>query len=223
MLRLYDERTGRISDLTCARPGRLVLRVNTGDDLRGQVLADLIRRLCERQRLRVFAFGNGATAALNIGPGLDGEPGGADLSVGEISSRSPAARHVAIGGTASLPRPEEVADRGLDPLALRLVILRRHYRETLDPTWADLEEADRDLRVWRAEMARWAKAPGRPMSSGYVAEADSALSEDLNVPCALRVLRQLADDPAVPPGAKFESFVHLDLTLALDLVRDLGR
>ena len=58
---------------------------------------------------------------------------------------------------------------------------------------------------------------------GYVAEADSALCDDLNVPRALRVLRQLAADPTVPPGAKFESFLHLDLTLALDLVRDIGR
>jgi hypothetical protein len=222
MLRLYDERTGRISDITCARPGRLVLRVNSGGDLRGQVLGDLIRRFCERQRLRVFVFGNGSTAALNIRAGLDGDPPGADLGVGEISSPPPAQRHIAIGGTGPLPAPEEVTARGLDPLALRLVILRRHYRETLDPSWTELEEADADLREWRAEMARWAKAPGRPMSSGYVAEADSALSDDLNVPRALSVLRQLADDPAVPAGAKFESFLHLDLTLALDLVRDIG-
>jgi hypothetical protein len=223
MLRLYDERTGHISDITCARPGRLVIRVNSGDDLRGQVLGDLIRRFCERQRLRVFAFLDGSTAALNIRPGLDGEPPGADLSVGDISSRGSAQRHIEIGGTAPLPGPGEVAARGLDPLALRLVILRCHYRETLDPSWDDLREADSDLREWRAEMAGWAKAPGRPMSSGYVAEADSALSDDLNVPGALRVLRQLAADPAVPPGAKFESFLHLDLTLALDLVRDIGR
>ncbi|MCW2885496.1 MAG: hypothetical protein QOE54_3469 [Streptosporangiaceae bacterium] len=223
MLRLYDERTGRVSDITCARPGRLVLRVNSGEDLRGQVLGDLIRRFCERQRLRVFAFMNGSTADLNIRPGLDGDPPGADLGVGDVSSRMPAHRQIELGGTAPLPRPDEVQARGLDPLALRLVILRCHYREPLDPSWADLEDADADLREWRAEMAGWAKAPGKPMSSGYVAEADSALSDDLNVPRALHVLRQLATDPAVPPGAKFESFLHLDLTLALDLVRDIGR
>jgi hypothetical protein len=223
MLRLYDERTGHISDITCARPGRLVLRVESGGDLRGQVLADLIRRFCERLRLRVFAFMSGSTAALNIRPGLDGEPPGADLGVGDISSMVSGQRLIEIGGTAPLPTPDEVTARGLDPLALRLVILRCHYRETLDPSWDDLAEADSDLREWRAEMVGWARAPGRPMSSGYVAEADSALCDDLNVPRALRVLRQLAADPAVPPGAKFESFLHLDLSLALDLVRDIGR
>jgi hypothetical protein len=223
MLRLYDERTGRVSDLTCARPGRLVLRVNSGEGLRGQVLGDLIRRFCERQRLRVFSFTNGSTAALNIRPGLDGDPPGVDLGVGDVSSKTAAQRQIEIGGTAPLPSPEEVQARGLDPLALRLVILRCHYRETLDPSWEELQDADSDLREWRAEMAGWARAPGKPMSSGYVAEADSALCDDLNVPQALRVLRQLAGDPAVPPGAKFESFLHLDLTLALDLVRDIGR
>src|ERR1700730_11318234 len=121
MLRLYDERTGHISDITCARPGRLVLRVESGDDLRGQVLADLIRRFCERLRLRVFAFMNGSTAALNIRPGLDGDPPGADLGVGDVSSVS-GQRLIEIGGTSPLPTPEEMVVRGLDPLALRLVI-----------------------------------------------------------------------------------------------------
>ena len=36
------------------------------------------------------------------------------------------------------------------------------------------------------------------------------------------VLDEIAADPAVPPGAKLETFIHLDLTLALGLVSAIG-
>jgi hypothetical protein len=220
MLRLYDARTGQVSDITPARPGRLVLRVDTVADLRGRLLADLVRRFSERQRLRVFAYTDGPVEVLNIRPGTEETSVQVDLSVGEVSS--PSVRTLEVGGTAALPGPGEVAARGLDPLALRLAVLRCHYRETLDVSWDELAEADADLAGWRARVADWSRAPGRPMSAGYVAEAEAALCDDLDLPQVLRILDQLAADPVVPAGAKFQSFAHLDLFLALDLVRDIG-
>src|SRR6202022_2258633 len=116
------------------------------------------------------------------------------------------------------PSSAAVVARGLDPLALRLAILRRHYRDALDVSWTDLEEAAADLARWRGQVAEWARAPGRPMSEGYAAEMQAALCDDLDIARALLALRRLAAAPDVPPGAKFESFVHLDLIFALDLV-----
>lgn len=241
MLRLYDARTGHVSDVRCARAGRLVIQVASPVDLRGLVLADTIRRLSERQRLRVFLF-SGSTpdgpshdssasasdsasdstrVALNIRAGLSGEVPGADLNVGGFPLAS--VRALELGPSAErLPSSADVAARGLDPLALRLAILRRHYRDAFDLSWADLEEATADLARWRGEVAEWARSPGRPMSAGYVAQTQAALCDDLDIAGALRTLRRLATDPDVPPGAKFESFVHLDLILALDLVAELG-
>jgi len=221
MLRLFDARSGHVSDVLPARPGRLVLHVTPAADLRGLVLADLIRRLSERDRLRVFAFTDRAQSELNVRPGMSGDPATVDLYVGEISSPE-SRRQLELAPTIGHPTPAEVAARDLDPLALRLAMLRHHYREALDLSWDDLTDADAEIRQWRTAVARWARSPGRPMSSAYIAEADAAFCDDLNVPAALKVMRQLAADDAVPPGSRFESFVHLDLVLALDLVSEIG-
>jgi hypothetical protein len=39
----------------------------------------------------------------------------------------------------------------------------------------------------------------------------------------LGLLPQLIENPAVPPGAKFETFMFLDQVLALELARDVGQ
>src|SRR6266487_4526706 len=114
MLRLYDARSGHVSDVLPARPGRLVLQITPGADLRGLVVADLIRRLSERDRLRVFCFSDRALAELNVRPGLSGEPATADLCVGD-GSRQDAPRQLELAPTITHPTPAEVGARGLDP------------------------------------------------------------------------------------------------------------
>jgi hypothetical protein len=220
MLRLYDARTGQVSDIDPARPGRLVIQVAPTADLRGQVFADLVRRVAEGQRLRVFLFSDLCLDDLNVRPGLSGEPSGADLGVGHLSSR----RALAVGRCATrLPTPGEVTARGLDPLALRLAVLSRHYREEIALTWDDVETSAATLTRLRDRMAEWARSPGRPMSKEHVARAESALLEDLDVAGAFEVIAELADDPSVEPGAKLETLIRLDLALGLDLVAHLGR
>jgi hypothetical protein len=41
-------------------------------------------------------------------------------------------------------------------------------------------------------------------------------------PCSVCYISSI-ENPAVPPGAKFETFVFLDQVLALDLARDVGQ
>ena len=61
------------------------------------------------------------------------------------------------------------------------------------------------------------------MPAGVAAVVEAAFADDLDTPRALQVLRAIERDPAVPPGARFEAFAHLDQLLGLDLVRDVGR
>jgi cysteinyl-tRNA synthetase len=117
----------------------------------------------------------------------------------------------------------ELGPRGLDPLALRLVFLRRHYRQQLDLTWPALADADRALRRWREQVADWATHPSRPMSARHVTEMAGAFDDDLDSPAALAALQALARSSDVPPGAKFETFAHIDQLFGLDLARDIGR
>jgi cysteinyl-tRNA synthetase len=117
----------------------------------------------------------------------------------------------------------DLADRGLDPLALRLAFLEHRYRQQMNLTWDTLSAADRTLRRWRELVAEWAGSPSKPMCAQVTAQIAAAFDDDLDTPAALRVLRKLEQDPQTPPGSKFESFAHADQLLGLDLARDVGR
>ncbi|GAB2945962.1 cysteine--tRNA ligase [Nonomuraea fastidiosa] len=129
---------------------------------------------------------------------------------------------VLFGGSASPPL-SEVTEAGLDPLAVRMAFLQRRYREPLDLTWDALRAADGLVRRWRARVAEWSESVSAPMATAYAERAESAFADDLDTPAALRVLRELELDASVAPGAKFETFLHLDSLLGLDLSSDIGK
>ncbi len=117
----------------------------------------------------------------------------------------------------------DLADRGLDPLALRLAFLDHRYRQQMNLTWDTLNAADRTLRRWRELVAEWACSPSKPVHGPVAAQIAAAFDDDLDTPAALRSLRQLEKDRDVAAGSKFESFAHADQLLGLDLARDVGR
>jgi cysteinyl-tRNA synthetase len=117
----------------------------------------------------------------------------------------------------------DLAGRGLDPLALRLAFLEHRYRQQLNLTWDTLEGADKTLRRWREQVAAWACEPSAPMSRRHAEAVVGAFDADLDTPAAMRELRALEKDPDVAPGAKFETFAHLDQLFGLDLARDVGK
>ncbi|MFG1948004.1 cysteine--tRNA ligase [Nonomuraea sp. NPDC048826] len=121
------------------------------------------------------------------------------------------------------PELAAVTGAGIDPLAVRLAFLERHYRTPLDLTWDDLRAADETVRRWRGRVAEWSESPSAPMAVAHVRRAEAALDDDLDTATALRVLAELEADDSVPPGAKFESFLHLDHVLAVDLSADIGK
>lgn len=211
MLRLYDTGTGRVEEIVPARAG--VVRVACAGGLRPLVVGDLIRRLLGHHRVRAIGVWPEPAAGefpiapddLGVRPAELAE-GAADVHVG------------AAVGRCSLASPD-----GTDPLAVRLALLRTHYRADVTVDRAELAGAEAELDAWRRRVAGWAGAPGRPHSRAYVDEAVAALDADLDSPAAFAVLTRLADDDAVPPGAKFETAITLDMILGLDLVRLIGR
>ncbi|WP_432926120.1 cysteine--tRNA ligase [Microbispora sp. CA-135349] len=116
-----------------------------------------------------------------------------------------------------------VAAAGLDPLAVRLALLERHYRRPIDLTWDSLRAADEELRRLRRRVAEWAESPSRPIDRAHAERVQRALDDDLDTPAVLRLLRDLETDGSVAPGSKFETFLHFDHVLALDLPADIGR
>jgi cysteinyl-tRNA synthetase len=117
----------------------------------------------------------------------------------------------------------DLATRGLDPLAARLAFLEHRYRQQMNLTWETLTAADGTVRRWRELVADWANEPSKPMPADYWTRITAALDDDLDTPAALRILRELAKDPHIPPGSKFETFASADRVLGLDLVSLVGK
>ncbi|MET8141959.1 cysteine--tRNA ligase [Sphaerisporangium sp. NPDC005288] len=117
----------------------------------------------------------------------------------------------------------DVENAGLDPLAVRLAFLEHRYRQQMNLTWDTLHAADRTLRRWRRRVAEWAESPSRPIAAEYARRAQDAFDDDLDTSTALRALRELERDESVDPGSKFETFLHLDHVLGLDLPADIGK
>lgn len=216
MPRLYDQRTGRAEPL----PGGPSLRVQVLDGgLRAAVYADLLRRVAGRggRRVQVSSVPSavaGEWAEHGIAPFevLDVPLPDADVYVGGFSG----------GGLCLDVQPETGGASSADALTVRLAILEVPYREPLELSEARLTRAAERLDRWRGMVAEWATSPGRPMNRAYAADAEAALADDLDAPGALAVLDRLAADPDVPPGAKLETFIHVDLVLALGLVSAIG-
>jgi cysteinyl-tRNA synthetase len=125
--------------------------------------------------------------------------------------------------TGNVVQLSDLSERGLDPLAARLAFLDHRYRQRLNLTWDTLTAADATLRRWRDLVADWADEPSRPMCADYWSAFTGALDDDLDTPAALRTLRELARDPQIPAGSKFETFAAADRVLGLDLVSLVGR
>lgn len=205
MLSLYDSATGRVDRVTPARAD--VVRVACAGGLRSLVVGDVIRRLAGHHRLRTIGIWEALPGAadLNVRP-AEFEDGAADVHVGQTVGRC-----------------ELASAEGLDPLAVRLALLSRHYREDVALGREELAAAQEELVGWRRRVAKWAQAPGRPLDPAYVDEAVEALDADLDTPAVFALLSRLAEDEAVPPGARFETVIKLDMILGLDLVGLVGR
>jgi len=117
----------------------------------------------------------------------------------------------------------DVEARGYDPLALRLAFLQGHYRQQMNLSWDAIAAAEKTLQRWRLRVAEWAQSPSKAMPAGYVGRVADAFAADLDTPSAVIAMRELEREPAVPAGAKFEAFAHLDRLFGLDLARDVGR
>jgi cysteinyl-tRNA synthetase len=246
VLRLYDDRAQAVAEVTPARGRELRVGVRLPQaadaadlgDLRRFLVADLIKRTVQVHRqgaavlLETGDAGAGpspaflaACSALNIYPAEPSAPPvRVDLWAGDGADA--AARSVRIGPVTFGSGPWSLAglaERGLDPLALRLAFLEARHAEPLDLTWPALAAADAGLREWRRRVAGWATEPSKPMSAERAAEIVGGFDADLDTPATLRMLDTLGDDDAMPAGEKFETLAYLDQLLGLDVASQVGR
>ncbi len=107
---------------------------------------------------------------------------------------------------------QDVIDRGLDPLAVRLCFLENRYRSQMDLTWAAIEAADALLKRWRKKIKVW-KQSEVTEDLEFLAIIDN----DLDTPRAIQYLRNIEKNDDLPDQAS--RFLYADKILGLDLNR----
>jgi cysteinyl-tRNA synthetase len=127
--------------------------------------------------------------------------------------------------TGNVVRVGELIERKLDPLAFRWLTFGTRYRSEMDFSWEAMEDADRRVRQLRKRMVDWAPAA---TEFGGVAEAfdrrfRDAVSDDLDMPSAVKVVNELASSPGVTGGEKYALLSSWDEVLGLDLEREAKR
>jgi L-cysteine:1D-myo-inositol 2-amino-2-deoxy-alpha-D-glucopyranoside ligase len=147
-----------------------------------------------------------AIALQHLGPDFDVQGGGSDLvfphhemSAGEVQVAVPGSRFAktyAHAGMVAYDGEKMSKSRGnlvfvsalrrsdVDPMAIRLTLLRQHYRSDWEWTDAQLWDAVDTLDAWRLVLATPAGAPAGPVVDAVLA----ALAEDLDAPAALAAI-----------------------------------
>ena len=96
---------------------------------------------------------------------------------------------------------------GVDPMAIRLVLLDQHYRTDWEYTDALLAAATSRLASWRDAITQ-----GRGPADETIAAIRTALRDDLNSPAALQAVDAWANDTSAP--VDFESAQQMKDALA---------
>jgi hypothetical protein len=130
---------------------------------------------------------------------------------------------MAIGPVSRMEPTAGPAEASGDPLEVRLALLSHPFHEPLELSARESADARTTLLSWRRHVAVWAEAPSKPLLTEAVRHAASEACVDADVAELLRVLHQVQADPAVPDGAKFETFCGVDRILGLGIPALVGR
>jgi cysteinyl-tRNA synthetase len=109
---------------------------------------------------------------------------------------------------------QDLIDRGLDPLALRLCLLENRYRSQMDLTWSSIQAAHELLLRWRGKISEWAGSEQSMKLWEVDPEIESAINNDIDTPKILIRLRAIEKSDQKNKRALF---MYADQILGLNL------
>jgi cysteinyl-tRNA synthetase len=119
-------------------------------------------------------------------------------------------------------RPQELVERGFDPLSFRWLCFQTQYRSEMDFSWDAMKAADQRVRQLRKHMASW--APATTSLGDAARDADQrfreAIANDLHLPGAVAIVNEVDHAPHIPDGERYALLATWDQVLGLDLERD---
>jgi cysteinyl-tRNA synthetase len=118
---------------------------------------------------------------------------------------------------------QRVIDRGIHPLAYRLLCLQAHYRSELEFSWDNLGAALTRLKrmvIAIGPIKDNAAAPAvtNPKLTPLLTQFDAALGDDLNTPLALTMFEEVIAAKKVPAEEKRALIEVMDQALGLNLL-----
>jgi cysteinyl-tRNA synthetase len=122
----------------------------------------------------------------------------------------------------NIRRVTDLADEGVDPLAYRWLTFQTRYRSEMDFTWDAMETADQRVKQLRRHVAEWGE-PSTELgvaAKEFAARFQQAVSNDLDMPSAVRVVNDVDHSTDVSPGEKRALLASFDQVLGLDLERE---
>jgi cysteinyl-tRNA synthetase len=119
-------------------------------------------------------------------------------------------------------RPDELVERGFDPLAFRWLCFQTQYRGEMDFSWDAMQVADQRIKQLRKHMASWGAAA--PSLGETARDADRRFREvignDLHLPGAVTIVNEVDHTPSIPDGERYALLASWDGVLGLDLERE---
>jgi len=119
---------------------------------------------------------------------------------------------------------KSLVDRGVHPLAYRLMCLQAHYRSELEFSGDGLAAAVTRLKrlvmavtTLRDRATADPAAPSKGDAAPYRERLDAAVSDDLNTPRALPVLDEMLADKKLSPAMRLAALDDFDAVLGLRL------
>ena len=116
-----------------------------------------------------------------------------------------------------------LVEKGVHPLAYRLMCLQAHYRSELEFSWDNLAAALTRLKrlvmgAQRLKEHEDERDITHPLIIQAKADFDAAISDDLNTPKALTTLEQVIAMKRVCEGDRYRLIMQMDEVLGLDLL-----
>lgn len=119
--------------------------------------------------------------------------------------------------------PRELIAKGHDPAAIRLELIRTHYRANADFSMQGLKDSARTIERWRQFHANAKSGPDGPSTGmgreGFVA----AMSDDLNAAGAIGAVNAWMNSVSQPTRGDALLFEHIDAVLGLTSLKALDR
>jgi cysteinyl-tRNA synthetase len=112
-------------------------------------------------------------------------------------------------------RLETLIERGYDPLVYRFFCLGALYRAKLNFSWDGINSAATSFRRLRNAVYEWGDA-GSETDSGFIAQFEEAINDDLNMPRAIAVAWDLMKS-SLDPAVKKATILLFDKVLGLRL------